>query len=245
MYQLDALNFSPAVIEALTKTFPDEMIRRDLQNQRSDGFVPCYIQWTDITKRLDEVFGMNWSWEILNQRIEYGQYIVHGRLSVTVAAAIDEGHAHLIEVKKDGVGSCVIASDPQGRPVNIADDLKSACADALKRAAVLLRVGAQLYEREHVKKDVSQQAVVQAQTTQNQPALPFQIASVRNLLARYNYPEGQACQYLGVAKLEDLTSTAVMELLSGKHPLVIWLNQQYPQVAAQSPAAGALKAANA
>ena len=244
MSELNVLKFPQAIIDALVKAFPDTMIQKDAKNAKSDGFCPSYIPWIEVSKRLDEVFGMSWSWEIISKAIEGGQWIVHGRLSVPLFFTTADKMTQSITVFKDGIGTCVIA---QGG-ANIGDDLKTATAEAMKRAAVLFRVSAQLYEREYAKQDVVQQAAAAAPVNQNAPALPFQVESLRKLLSKYgNYPENYSCQALSVAKLDDLTGLVVAQLLSGQHPFIVWLNQQYPAIAASAggAAGGNLKATNA
>ena len=240
MSDLTPYKFSDAVATILTRPFPGELVLKDKKAAaRPDGFVPSYIPWDQVTKRLDEAFGMAWSWEITQRSIEGGTWIVEGRLSVPLMTA--EGRE--VSIVKSGIGACAIEVDANGRPVNIGDDLKTAVAEGMKRAAILLRVGIQLYERDNQKQDVVQQAAAQTQNNQSLPAQPFQVKAVRDLLARYNaYPENYSCQALKVAKLEDITQLVAAQLLSGQHPFIAWLNSQFPQVATPAPG---LKATNA
>lgn len=218
--------------------FPDSDVCQD--KERPDGFRPSYIPWDKITKRLDEVFGGMWEWQIQRYEFVANQAVVHGRLTVRNGAGF---------LSKDGIGTASLTM-VNNAATQMGDDLKSAASDALKRAAVLLGIGIQLYDRSFQAKSLADQAQQAAEASLDGRPSVAEASSIRTMLGRFQYPENLACEYLRVAKLEDLTKRAAMELLGGTHPLTVWLNEQAAAraqraVAHQPPANGGLRASNA
>lgn len=223
---LQVTKFDDTVTKILTAPFPQEAVCQEA-TPKADGFRPSYIPWDLITKRLDEAFGGAWSWEIVKTEIQSNTWLVHGRLSVPT---VEDSTKCVTNVTKDGFGTAAIVS-----PTSLGDDLKSACTEALKRAAVLLGVGAQLYRRDNQVAAVQQQAVQATAAQQSQAAQPFQIEAVRKLFAPYNFPPEWWAQSLQVSAIEQITSLVAAQLLSGQHPIIGWLQTNYPQVQPQSP----------
>ena len=92
-----------------------------------------YVEVTEYVRRLNEVFEGAWSYQILRWDIRDSEVIVHGRL---VAGDI---------IKEAFGGSSITTSRDTGEVISLADDLKSASSDCLKRACRLLGIGLHLY----------------------------------------------------------------------------------------------------
>lgn len=129
--------------ELLESKFSPEQIK---QRSGKQGKTLDYIEGHSIIQRLNDAFDGNWSFEIVSHEILEEEVIVKGRLSAD-------------EVIKTQFGSSAITRAKEtGAIVNLADDLKSAATDALKKCATMLGVGLYLYG-EKPKKNGSRNAV--------------------------------------------------------------------------------------
>jgi hypothetical protein len=135
--------FSPEEIEYLTK----------------GGKRLAYISHQAVTRRLLEVFGMNWSFEIVETRIEADAVAVLGRLTC-------EGNARMQWGGKDRKG------------FDLDDALKSAGSYALKKCASLFGIGLYLWDdapteaetQRALREERAQQGTKPASSTQAKPA---------------------------------------------------------------------------
>ena len=217
------VRFSDEILAKLAEPFPETDVLLD--RTAIDGFQPSYIPWDKITARLDMVFGGSWSFQIIDHELNQNLFIVHGRISVEGVAVDANGKACVHTITKDGIGTCLVTM-VGGQMRDLGADLKTASTDALKRAAILFRVGIQLYQRDGQKNSLAQQAAAAQQDQQHLPAQPHQVQSVRVLFQRYQYPEPTACQALAVQSLDQLTALTISQLLAGQHPLITWLDAQ-------------------
>jgi len=104
--------------EILTRPFPPELVRhRPGQNGRQLAYVETHA----VIARLNEGCE-SWSFEVLEHQVLDTEVIVLGRLTA-------DG------VIKCAFGGSAITIDKNGEVVSIADDLKSAASDALKKAS--------------------------------------------------------------------------------------------------------------
>jgi hypothetical protein len=116
----------------LEKAFDPSQIK---QRQGKFGHILDYVEGHVVTRRLNEAFESNWSFEIVKYRIikDPGEVLVLGKLTA-------EG------VIKMAFGSKEIERNKDTKAiVSLGDDLKAASTDALKKAASLLGVGLYLY----------------------------------------------------------------------------------------------------
>jgi hypothetical protein len=212
-------------LQILRRPFPETDIAFD--RPRQDGFKPQYIPWDKIAERLDEAFKGNWSFEIVKQELINGSmWLVHGRLTA-------------YGLVKDGIGTWDVEKNQHGQPTDPGSNLKSACSDALKRCAVLFGVGIQLYQREGQRNNLQQQAEVTQVEQTDQPAQPFQISSLRQMLVGLGCSESKFLECFNINGFDQLTSGVVVSLLSGTHPFLSWFKGN------AAPAASGLKATNA
>jgi len=125
--------------ELLEKPFGPEQIK-----QREGNFGTLeYIEGHVVLQRLNDAFDAVWSFIILKHEILKDEVIVLGELS---AGAI----------KKTQFGSSRITrARNTGDMVSLADDLKAAATDSLKKCATMLGIGLHLYNKDDGKKQRS------------------------------------------------------------------------------------------
>ena len=97
------------------------------------GKTLSYVEGAEYIRRLNDAFEGEWSFEIVEHRVYDAEVVVVGKLT---AAGI---------VKTAFGGSTVTTNTHTGEVISIADDLKAAATDALKKAASFLGVGLSLY----------------------------------------------------------------------------------------------------
>ncbi len=117
-------------IGALVRPFPSDKIK---ERPGHNGKALSYIEGHEVVLRLLEVFGLQWSFRVLQHEIGNQQVIVLGELRVGDT------------VKQAFGGSDITRSRDGGQSISVADDLKSAATDALKKAATLFGVALHLY----------------------------------------------------------------------------------------------------
>jgi hypothetical protein len=118
--------------DILEQPFPSELLRT---RKGSFGQTFTYVEGAEYIRRLNDAFESNWSFEIIEHTIRDSEVIVIGKLTIA-------------EVTKMSFGGSSITVSREGEVISIADDLKAAATDALKKAASLLGVGLHLYSSE-------------------------------------------------------------------------------------------------
>jgi hypothetical protein len=114
--------------EVLCRPFPPEAIKT---RPGSHGKTLSYVSVDAVITRLGEGTE-SWSFEIASHKVEADEVIVLGKLTA-------DG------VVKMAFGGSAITLDQEGKAVSVADDLKAAASDALKKCASLLGVALELY----------------------------------------------------------------------------------------------------
>ena len=121
------------IIEVLKRPFPKELHKH---REGRDGKKLDYIEVQNYVDRLNEAFAYEWSFELTSREVIGEQIVVEVKLT---AAGLT----------KTGLGgSSVTRSEDNKTVIALADDIKMAEADALKRACRLLGIGAELYATE-------------------------------------------------------------------------------------------------
>lgn len=126
---------SEAQVSFLLQRTPPEAIHR---RKGPGGITLSYLTQQYVTRLLNEVFGFDWDFDILWEQIGKGEVIVKGRLTVRTP----KGRV----ITKTQFGGSQIKRARDGTPLSVADDLKAAASDALKKCASLLGVGLDLYD---------------------------------------------------------------------------------------------------
>jgi hypothetical protein len=115
--------------ELLEKPFANNLIR---SRKGSFGQSFSYVEGSAYIARLNEALDGNWSFEVVEHHVRDSEVVVLGKLTC-------DG------VTKMAFGGSSITVSREGEVISIADDLKAACTDAIKKAASLLGVGLHLY----------------------------------------------------------------------------------------------------
>jgi hypothetical protein len=108
----------------------------DQLRQRQGNFgVLDYVEGHTVIQRLNDALDSAWSFEILEHHIlhEQNEVLVLGRLSTTGVIKCQFGSSSITKAKQTGEN------------VSLADDLKAAATDSLKKCASMLGVGLHLY----------------------------------------------------------------------------------------------------
>jgi len=125
--------------EVLEKPFPPEQIK-----QRAGNFGTLdYIEGHAVIQRLNEALEGMWSFEIINHHIneKEGEVLVIGKLTVGNIVKMQFGSSQITRAKQSG------------DIISIADDLKAAATDSLKKCATQIGVGLYLYGKDKVSSD--------------------------------------------------------------------------------------------
>jgi hypothetical protein len=120
--------------EVLGKPFPPEQIK-----QRAGNFGTLeYIEGHSVIQRLNDALEGMWSFEIINHHIneKEGEVLVLGKLTVGDIVKMQFGASQITRAKESGV------------VISIADDLKAAATDSLKKCATQMGVGLYLYGKD-------------------------------------------------------------------------------------------------
>lgn len=121
-------------IAFITQKTPEKYIKT---RPGPGGVVLSYVEIGYIVNLLNQAFGWDWDFKILDQQIGKRQVWVRGELTVRI-----RGHA--ISKAQYG-GSDIKTNRVNQEPVSIADDLKAAASDSLKKCASLLGVAGDIY----------------------------------------------------------------------------------------------------
>jgi hypothetical protein len=114
--------------EVLCRAFPREAIRtRPGQHGRTVSYVDVAAVITRLNEGCDA-----WSFEVVSHKVEADEVIVLGKL-------VADGQT------KMHFGGSAVTVDSEGRAVSLADDLKAAASDALKKCASLFGVALAMY----------------------------------------------------------------------------------------------------
>jgi hypothetical protein len=126
-----------AQIKFLTRKTPEEYVK---QRAGPGGFRLDYVEVGYVIDLLNRAFGWDWDFKITAEQIGKVQVWVRGELSVHFSN-------HVV-VKAQYGGASIKMNKSTNSPVSIADDLKAAASDSLKKCASLLGVAGDVYWRD-------------------------------------------------------------------------------------------------
>ena len=135
----------------LEQEFSPEQIK---QREGSFGKTLNYLPTYAVIARMNEAFDGIWSFDILSHEILESEVVVLGRLSAEGISKTQFGASRITKHRDTGL------------PVSIADDLKSAASDAIKKCATLAGCGLHLYQD----KSTGQQSTTSNVIPMNNPA---------------------------------------------------------------------------
>jgi len=116
---------------------PEEIKQRD----GSFGQTLAYVPGHTVIQRLNDAFESAWSFEIISHDIHKDEVIVIGKLTAKDIIKCQFGSSRITRARETG------------EMVSLADDLKAAATDAIKKAASLFGVGLHLYADKPVTQD--------------------------------------------------------------------------------------------
>lgn len=123
-----------AQLAFITQKTPPQFIKK---RPGPGGVMLSYVEVGFVINTLNQVFGWDWDFRILDQQIGNRQVWVRGELAVRL-----KGHTI---IKGQYGGSEIKFNRTSGEPVSIADDLKAAASDCLKKCASLLGIAGDVY----------------------------------------------------------------------------------------------------
>jgi hypothetical protein len=119
--------------ELLETPFAPDQIR---QRKGNFGQVLDYVEAHAVIQRLNDALDGAWSFEVIEHQVlkEQNEVLVLGKLSTATGI-----------VKSQFGSSAITRAQQTGEIISLADDLKAAATDCLKKCASLLGVGLHLY----------------------------------------------------------------------------------------------------
>lgn len=98
------------------------------------GALLTYVSWSHYARRLNEAVGADaWSFRVLDHKVGEEEVLVLGEMTINDCT------------KQSFGGSSIARKRETGEALSIADELKAASSDALKRCAALFGLGLELY----------------------------------------------------------------------------------------------------
>jgi len=130
--------------QILEKPFNPEQIK---QREGNFGKKLDYIEGHAVIQRLNDAFDADWSFAIIQHETlkETDEVIVQGELKAGNVVKMQFGSSRITRARESG------------DIISLADDLKAAATDALKKAATLFGVGLHLYRNDRPQGGYSQQ----------------------------------------------------------------------------------------
>jgi len=183
--------------EILRRRFPPELVK---QREGQDGKMLSYLETHVVIERLNEGCDA-WSFEVVHHHIYKVEVVVIGKLTA-------DG------VIKMAFGGSAITFNRAGKVVSLADDLKAAASDSLKKAASMLGVGLELYAKKSATaaQSAAQETNGAARDQPAQRAAPAGDSATEKQIGAI----GEICRRKNVSR-ERLT--ALIEQRTGKHRL--------------------------
>jgi hypothetical protein len=174
-------------IDLLNQPFSREEVR---EREGHRGQRLAYIDVAAVIRRLNEAFEHMWSFEVIEHHVRDGEVIVLGKLTAG-------------GIVKSAFGGTSVTVDRVGDVVSIADDLKAASSDALKKAASMLGIALDLYggQRE-VREPRAESPQRERPPGRSRPLMPTERITARQLGALHS-----ACRDHGLTR-GDLESLA-------------------------------------
>lgn len=153
--------------DLLTKPFRPEQIK---QREGYRGQVLSYVDIAAVIERLNQAFEHEWSFEITKHEIQEGEVIVLGRLTAG-------------GVTKEAFGGSSVTIDKVGNVQSLADDLKAASSDALKKCASMLGVALELYGGAKERSGARTARPSSEPRRPNRPLMPMERVTTKQLAA--------------------------------------------------------------
>ena len=194
--------------DILRRPFPPELVK---QREGQNGKMLSYLETHAVIERLNERCDA-WSFEVVQHTVYKVEVVVVGKLTA-------DG------VIKMAFGGSAITFNNAGKVVSLADDLKAAASDALKKCASLLGVGLELYAKKSAagrapapRNDSTARAPARPAEGRADAATEKQIAAIEGVCRRKRVSRddlaGLISQRTGKYQLNELTRREASSLLS-------------------------------
>lgn len=121
-------------IAFITQKTPEKYVKKRLG---PGGITLSYVEIGYVVNLLNQAFGWDWDFKIVDQQIGKTQVWVRGELTVRL-----RGHPI---VKAQYGGADIKINRTSQQPVSVADDLKAAASDCLKKCASLFGIAGDIY----------------------------------------------------------------------------------------------------
>lgn len=207
------------VIDILQRPFKKSEIK---EREGSFGKMLSYVEGHAVIQRLNEAFGSEWSFEIMNDKIISEHLVVTVRLSVQTPTGVlvkdAYGGKKLNKTRekryKDSSGKDVVVPPDY---LDISSDYKAASTDALKKAATLFGVALDLYgdgaddaDEKPVAKPTPKKEAPQEDTSDevdgnDGPANAGQKAAINNLVKKSGKDLAAVLKKIGAKDMDSLT----------------------------------------
>lgn len=166
--------------DILCRPFPPEQIK---QREGQGGKLLSYVEAHSVITRLNEGCDQ-WSFEIVEHQILDEEVVVVAKLTA-------DG------IVKMAFGGSSITRDRDGRAVSIADDLKAAGSDSLKKASSLLGIALALYGAGSSERSSSSQPPrLAAPPSPNDRLTGRQLSAIQSIARRQNIARGHLATML-------------------------------------------------
>lgn len=138
-------NFTKKQLDILTRITPEKYIK---SRQGRGGQSFSYVEVGYVVSTLNEAFGPAWDWEIIEQGLGKKKVWVKGRLTVWFGPDFKFSKVAFggtdVKYPVKYVNNARV-TDYEAGPIDVGDDLKAASADALKKAASMFGLAADIY----------------------------------------------------------------------------------------------------
>lgn len=127
-------NLNKAQLTFITQKTPKQFIK---ERPGPGGLRLSYVEVGYVINILNQVFGYDWDFRVLDQQVGKKQVWVRGELTVRIKDRT--------VIKGQFGGADIKFNRNSNEPVSIADDLKAAASDALKKCASMLGIAGDIY----------------------------------------------------------------------------------------------------
>lgn len=128
------VTLNPAQQAFITQKTPPQYIKK---RPGPGGQILDYVEIGYVVNMLNQAFGWDWDFRILDQQVGRRQVWVRGELTVRV------GQRAIVKAQYGGAD--IKMNKSTNEAVSVADDLKAAASDCLKKCASLLGIAGDVY----------------------------------------------------------------------------------------------------
>lgn len=183
-----------------------------IKERRGRGGTFSYVEVGYVIDQLNQLFNFMWDFEVLEEKIGLKQIWVKGKLTAHIGPGID-----VVKTAYGGIEIKVYAETTEahkaGEVIDIADDLKAAASDALKKAASLIGVASDIYWQDSPQNggEAEAAAVPAGSASEKQRKFIFKLGSNLGLTPEGTHKKAKA--KFGLTSFTELTKEQASELI--------------------------------